>query len=106
MTEHEHFVRHMVRPGDYVRTEYECRATETAECRTYCQTCMDTFDDGPCYHGDEAVPVHGQPCNHVAWLNGESEEYYDGDEQPVRGPDWQPITVTWNGDYYVWRYAL
>lgn len=107
MSESQHFVRHILCPGDYVRTEYQCRAPENAGCRTRCRACDDEFNEDSCHHGDEAVRYHGKPCNYLAWFDDTPEECYDGEpEAPVRGPDWQPIDVVWDGDHFVWRYTL
>jgi hypothetical protein len=102
----------MVRPGDYVRTEYQCRAAEEAPCRTVCKTCIvdEAREQCDCEYLDqprEPILIHGEPCHYVAWFENDApEECYNGEESPVRGPDWQPITPEWNGDAYEWDYAL
>ena len=121
--ERVHFVRHMLRVGDYVRTEFECRAAETAECRTICARCIKDeqreqcdceyvtekgdWDDAPDDPiGREPRLEHGQPCGMIAWFTETApEEVYGGEPKPVRGPDWQPIVGIWNGDSYDWEYA-
>jgi hypothetical protein len=119
----DHYVRHLLRPGDYVRTEFQCRAPETAPCRTMCRRCIideqreqcdcdyvtekgdwDESDDEKI--GREPALEHGRPCNILAWLENDApEECYNGEEAPVRGPGWQPIIPEWNGDNYDWDYA-
>lgn len=103
----DHAVRHIVRPGDYVRTEYRCTAPEDAPCRSFCQTCWDESQERCVCDDNDRKPVitSGHPCNYLGWLENDApEECYEGDEQPVRGPDWQPISLEWEGDYYTWRY--
>jgi hypothetical protein len=109
MSEH-HFVQHFLRDGDYVQTQFSCTAPEGAKCRTACKTCYDehrevceceTLDD-------ERTPnlVDFGYCLQIIWLSEDApEERYNGERQPVRGPDPQPITLEWEGDYYLWDYA-
>jgi hypothetical protein len=102
----DHFVRHIVRSGDYVRTEFECRAPEGANCREVCKTCMDAGEERcMCGYYDREPVLVPSPCNYLGWFEDAPEEMYDGTEQPVRGPDWQPITLSWQGDYFVWEYS-
>jgi hypothetical protein len=106
----DHFVRHMLRdPGD-VYTEYLCRAPADAPCRTWCKTC-----EGECreqceceYEEPPREPnlVGGNPCNIVYWLTEDASDecWSGGNDEPVRGPDWQPIKTIWNGDNFEWEY--
>ncbi|QBQ71292.1 hypothetical protein SEA_BLACKBEETLE_2 [Mycobacterium phage Blackbeetle] len=104
----QHFVRHLVRPGDYVRTEFRCTAPVDSRCRVACKFCWERAYEQCCCSEEGRVPTLGDAgaCNVMPWLDeGPSEELYSGPEQPVRGPGWQQIVVTWNGDYYEWTYA-
>ena len=102
----EHSVRHIVRGGDYVRTEFRCTAPPDARCRTFCQRCIDDSEE-QClcgYYDREPVETTGHPCNYLAWMESAPEESYDGPDTPARGPGWQPVTFEWQGDFYTWRY--
>jgi hypothetical protein len=45
-------------------------------------------------------------CMIVSWLEMDApEEQFNGEDTPVRGPDWHPIVPEWNGDTYEWDYA-
>ena len=103
----DHAARHTLRPGDLVHTEFRCTASENAPCRTFCQRCWDAAEER-CYCDDrglEPLISGGHPCNYLAWIeNGDPEYAYNGSEQPVRGPGWQPIVFHWEGDDYSWRY--
>jgi len=103
----DHYVRHVLRPGDYVKTEFECRASFGARCRLACDQlecreqciCESEYDRGA------DLQDQGE-CLIVAWLKNDApEECYNGEEVPVRGPDWQPIIPEWNGDTWDWDYA-
>lgn len=103
----DHAVRHLVRPGDLIRTEYRCTAGPDAPCRTFCQTCWDEAQERCVCDDSDRKPVltGGHPCNYLSWIeNGEPEWAYNGPEEPVRGPGWQPIVFHWEGDDYSWRY--
>lgn len=107
-----HYVQHFLRSGDYVQTEFTCTAREGASCRMVCQTCSDecreacecgSFNED----GDERTPemVDYGECMQILWLTQDApEECFNGDEQPVRGPEPQAITLEWNGDNYDWDY--
>lgn len=41
----DHFVRHVVRNGDHVKTEYQCRASEDAQCRQACARCWNDHEE-------------------------------------------------------------
>lgn len=106
----EHFARHILQSGDSVRTVFECRAPETAPCRTICRTCLDEGQESGCVCDQldlprEPNPEHGRPCNYISWMEQAPEESYGGDEIPVQGPEWQPVVFTWEGDYFIWEYA-
>ena len=100
----DHYVRHLIRSGDHVRTEYECRAPEGAACRLACDSCIRAqYEQCECGSRDGWTD-QGQ-CMQMPWLTEDApEECYDGDEQPVRGPGWQAIILEWNGDNYSWHY--
>lgn len=109
-----HFVRHILRAGDYVRTEFECRATEGAACRTACTTCYEEQRERcECIsqifeEGQLRLPTMGDlgQCGWLPWFDDAPEEMYEGREIPVRGPDWQPITINFTSDGEVyWKYA-
>lgn len=104
----DHFVRHMLHAGDTIETQYECRAEVGAQCRTACKKCSDQqYEACVCASLDETPDMqdYGE-CLVVVWLNQDMpEEQFNGDDQPVRGPDWQPIVPEWNGDTYSWDYA-
>lgn len=103
----DHYVSHTLSSGDYVRTKFECRAGDNAPCRTWCDTCEKEQREQCECSGLDREPnlIGGHPCSIVVFLEHAPEEAYDGLDQPVRGPDPQPITATWEGDYYVWDYA-
>jgi hypothetical protein len=104
-----HFVRHLLRPGDYVRTEFKCQAPEGAQCRLMCkrckgeEQCVCEYEDPP---REPDLQDQGE-CLIVTWLENDApEECFNGeDDEPVRGPLWQPIVPEWNGDGYEWDYA-
>jgi hypothetical protein len=98
-----HYVRHLLRPGDYVSTEYRCDAPEGALCRLACTRCT---GEERCVCDAPDFQDTGE-CLVLPWLeNGAPEECFGGDDgEPVRGPDWQPIDAEWNGDIYEWDYA-
>lgn len=112
----DHYVRHILRSGDYVQTEFECRATEGGVCRTVCTTCMEEqreqcecswFSDG---NTVERLPTMGDlgTCGWLPWLTEDApEEMYNGPEnEPVRGPGWQPINILWETHGEVsWEYV-
>lgn len=106
----DHYVRHLLRSGDYVKTEYQCRAEFGAKCRVVCDRCTKNHEE-QCvceYLDDPLVPdMQDQgECMIVAWLENDApEEQFNGEETPVRGPDWQPIVPEWNGDNWGWDYA-
>lgn len=106
----EHFVQHQLKAGDWVRTKFKCEGPETALCKTICQTCWNECRDScECAGEDpprEPVLKTGESCQLVEWLEESPEEAYAGPEDlPVRGPDWQPIIISWNGDCYEWKYV-
>lgn len=110
MTEHHHFVHHVIADECGVRTKYTCTAPEDAQCRTSCETCYDEMQEQCiCEIMDpprEPNRVGGKPCNILGWLENDApDECYDGPETAVRGPEPQPIVTSWEGDYYQWRYA-
>jgi hypothetical protein len=99
-----------------VYTEYECRAPETAQCRTLCRLCMDEqreqcecawVENNDGTEGRTPQLESGQDCNIVTWLSEDAPDecWSGGHDQPVRGPGWSPIQTTWNGDNYEWEYA-
>ena len=90
MSESKHFVRHILPPGDYVRTEYQCRAPEDAPCRSLCTLC-DAEDRDRCEcecldelgTSREPVLAHGMSCNYVAWLDDDTEPGHLGNAGEV-----------------------
>lgn len=103
-----HFVQHFLRDSDSVQTEFSCTAPEGAPCRMFCKTCMDEqLEACQCEYDDFRTPnmVDMGSCNYLNWLEDAPEEVYNGNRQPVRGPDPQPITLEWTGDYFCWDYS-
>jgi hypothetical protein len=110
-----HFVRFLISTGDSANVTFKCSAPEDASCRTVCKTCMDECrEQCECAYwandedeevGREPNIVHGQDCNILNWLNEDPEESYCGPSRPVKGPEWQPISPVWDGDYYTWHYV-
>lgn len=108
-----HFVQHFLQPGDYVRTKFTCTAPVGAPCRVACELC-----EGECREvcqceclNEPRTPkmVDYGECLQLLWLTENApEECFTGEEQPVRGPDPQPIVLKYNGydgDNYGWDYA-
>lgn len=107
MTEHVHFVQHRIADEGQVRTQYECRAEQGADCRQSCQRCWDSAsEECECRYNDLEPDLQDMGhCVVLEWLKQSPDECYGGPEQPVRGPDWQPVTLSWYGDYFTWDYA-
>lgn len=109
MTDHQ--VRHILRGGDSVCTEYRCVASEGAPCRVACLRCWKAGEEQCRCEAEEPirVPEMGDigSCMVLTWLSEDApEECFNGEEATeVRGPGWQPITPEWNGDNYEWDYA-
>lgn len=104
----DHYVRHILRSGDGVHTEYECRAEFGSRCRMCCDRCNRMQrEQCECESRDSTPDLQDQgECLIVVWLTQDApEEQFNGEDQPVRGPDWQPIVPEWNGDTYEWDYA-
>lgn len=116
----DHYVRHLLQGGNGVKTEFECRATEGGACRTICTLCYaEVRDRCECSHldkdgewkliGDSRKPVMGDlgACGWLPFLEEVPEECYNGPEdEPVRGPDWQPINILFEThDEVSWEYA-
>jgi hypothetical protein len=110
----DHYVRHMLRDGDHVTTEFDCRAADDAPCRTVCLLCINEqreccqcdYVEVDGKEGRTPKIEHGHECSICVWLEEDApEESFNGEPQPVRGPDWQPIVPEWNGDNYDWDYA-
>lgn len=104
----DHYVQFTLSSGDYPNVKFECRANGNAPCRTFCQTCWNEAQDR-CVcdsKGRDPDVTHGHPCNFLAWMEDAPHESYDGpDGAPVRGPEPQPVTFSWQGDYFTWEYA-
>src|SRR4029077_15637721 len=106
-----HFVRHLLRPGDYVCTEFKCDAPEGTLCRMVCARCQKAQEEqGVCEYAEPPCEPDLQDmgrCQILLWFTEDApEECYNGENgQPVRGPDWQPIVPEWDGDNYLWDYA-
>ena len=98
-----HYVRHLLRPGDYVCTEFKCDAPQGALCRMVCKRCT---GEEACVCGEPDLQDTGE-CLVLLWFTEDApEECYNGEDgEPVRGPDWQPIMPEWTGDSYEWDYA-
>jgi len=98
-----HYVRHLLRPGDYVSTEFKCDAPKGARCRMACKYCIGRE---MCICGEPDLQDMGE-CLVLLWFTEDApEECFSGkDGEPVRGPDWQPITPEWHGGGYEWDYA-
>jgi hypothetical protein len=110
MSEHYHFVQHFLRPGDYVQTEFTCTAPVGAQCRMHCITCYaEEREVCECEYRDPSRTPNLQDygsCIVIPWLAEDApEESYNGDSQPVRGPEPQPILEEWTGDNYQWDYT-
>lgn len=106
-TTSDHYVRHVLRPGDYVKTEFECRAPFGSRCRLACDqpSCREQCICESEHNRNPDLQDQGE-CLITAWLKNDApEECYTGEEMPVRGPDWQPIVPEWNGDTWDWDYA-
>lgn len=92
-----------------VHTEFQCRAPEGAKCRMACARCWHSSEEGcVCEYADppRQPDLADVECMIMPWLAEDvPEECYDGEEQAVRGPDWQPIDAVWDGDNYLWDYA-
>lgn len=83
-----------LRSGDYVAAEYQCRAEFGARCRMACNRCnSEKFERCICESELARAP------------DDEPKEQFNGEDQPVRGPGWQPIVPEWNGDSWEWDYA-
>lgn len=105
---HYHFVQHFLREGDYVQTEFTCAAPEGATCRMACRKCSDQqYEACVCNSLDDIPDLQDfGSCLIVHWLTEDApEESYNGDREPVRGPEPQPIIEEFNGDNYGWVYA-
>lgn len=104
--ERHHYVHFILESGDSPHPEFECRAPEDAHCRTFCQTCwFEAQEQCVCDHeGREPVITHGHPCNYLGWIENVPNESYDGAAVAVRGPEPEPISFHWEGDYYTWKY--
>lgn len=101
----DHYVRHLLSAGDTVRTRFECRAAEDGRCRSVCTKCKGFAHACQCWPLDEPDIRTGEPCGMVPFLEEDSEYCYGGNEdEPVRGPDWQPISLSWGGEGYEWSY--
>lgn len=104
----DHYVRHMLRPGGDVSTEYQCRADEGATCRVTCRRCYEASEE-QCmcgYYDREPDEQDIGRCLILDWLTESyPDELFNGEPQPIRGPDWQPIVPEWTGDNYDWDYA-
>jgi hypothetical protein len=104
----DHYVRHILRAGDGVSTEYQCRAEFGARCRMCCDRCNRMQrEQCECEFDGSTPDLQDQgECLIIAWLENDApEESYNGEVAPVRGPDWQPIVPEWNGDNWDWDYA-
>jgi hypothetical protein len=119
LVEGQHFVRFIISDGERARPKFKCEAPEDADCRTLCKTCLMEEDrercecdsieieheDGTTTEGREPDLLGGQDCNVLNWLQEEPDEAYNGPTRPVNGPDWAPIKVHWENDYFTWIYA-
>ncbi len=102
MSEHHHFVRHMV-DSDVIRTEFRCDAPEMASCRAFCQ-CVRNGSEYEYCSCDEPVLADVGYCNILAFLQDAPDECFNGTKQSAR-TGWSPITLAWEGDYFSWDYA-
>lgn len=108
-----HQVRHLLNAGDYIKTEFRCTAEEGAFCRMSCERCREhemciceaSWTDPPV---EPDMRDQGE-CLMLLWVKEDPEESFGGGDESgveeIRGPGWQPIDVTWNGDYCEWSYA-
>jgi len=100
----DHYVRHLLSPGDTVRTHFECRAPLDGHCRSVCTKCGCFARYCDCRSFAEPIVKTGEPYGILPFLEEEPEYTYDGEETPVRGPSWHPISLSWDGDGYTWHY--
>ena len=100
----DHYVRHMLEvQGCGVSTEYECRAEVGSKCRLTCIACERECREG-CTCDEPDLQDYGR-CLIVEWLTEDApDEQFNGERQPIRGPDWQLIVPEWNGDNWEWDY--
>jgi hypothetical protein len=79
-----------------------CHETGRASCRLVCsQGC----EQGDQEHEHELVEIDN--CDAMLWIGTDVEEYYraiapNTAETPFPIYDGMPVTVTWDGDTYVW----
>ena len=100
-----HFVRHLLSPGNDVKTEFQCTAKHGAHCRMSCDRCR-AEEQCICAGNDLKPDLQDQgECLMILWLREDSEWTFCGEQTEVRGPGWQPIEVTWDGDCCEWEYA-
>lgn len=100
-----HRVRWTLEP-DHVDGTFTCDGDERSKCHL---TCVENCgaEQWPCGYDEATGAKHrmtsGKECNVVLFLSLQTAaEMYDG---PTRAPRSAPISVSWEQDYYVWRYA-
>ena len=98
MTEHLHHITHTHYAGEGIHTEFTCTGDRTSPCHVY-PDCDCAFLMTECTH----APTLHDECWAEGWMtDGDCAEECGPDGEPVRSG---PITVTWNGDCVVWKYA-
>lgn len=103
----DHFVRHILTSGDTVKAEFECRAEVGASCRSACDCYDKEYEmcESPGAGDDKHPRTDRGECLQLVFITeGDPDYSYDGPDRPVCGPDWQPITLEWQGEYFTWDY--
>jgi hypothetical protein len=86
---------------DTVWGQLLCSAPEGSNCRLICDKGCESW---PCGCEGHELVDYGK-CNAAEWITdcGSLEEMYSGkDLRPLKDG---PVEVTWEGDYYSWRYV-
>jgi hypothetical protein len=101
---------------------FTCDEPEGSLCRSWCTVCEETCSAEPILGSATLAlvelvaqaPVDGhlyEPvpyCRFVEWLGaGDTQDSIDlhDEDEPLR-PGTHPIEVAWDGDEYVWHYAV
>jgi hypothetical protein len=98
-----HAIKVTISGGGPANAEFVCNAGDYADCHYYCgqrdceEGCINPSGHRPGY-------VHSDYCGLTLCLSegGTWDEQYEGPPADVRCG---PIEVTWQDDYWTWRYA-